>query len=131
MQHNMESARSQPPEAMYAGKVAHKSSFAVSYSSDIAADWSTVTKGSQGNGKASAAASLYLTASDSSSREDTVYDAVSLSDSDKDFEIEVGSARTNLQVADTVMYGSALRASTALAAHFCFPECPNMSVSQH
>ena len=96
MQHSMDSARPQPPEAMYVGKVAHKSSFAVSYSSDIAADWSTLTKGTQGNGKAFAAASLYLTASGSSSREDMVYDAVSLSDSDKDFEIEVGSARTKL-----------------------------------
>ena len=97
----MENAFPQPSEAQYVGKVADKSGPAVSYSSDIAADWSTVTKGTQGNGKASAAASLYLTASDSGSGEETVYDAVSLSDSDKDFEIEVGSTCANLQHADT------------------------------
>ena len=97
----MESAGPQSAEAVYLGKVADKSSPAATYSSHIAADWSTVTKGSQGNGKASAAASLYLTASDSENEEDTVYDAVSLQDSDKDFQIEVGSACTNTQLAGT------------------------------
>lgn len=96
-----ESAGPQSAEAAYVSKVADKSSPAAAYSSHIAADWSKVTKGSQGNGKASAAASLYLTASDSEHEEDMVYDAVSLQDSDKDFQVEVGSVCTNTQLAGT------------------------------
>ena len=123
----MESARPHPPETMYVGKVADKSSFTVSYSSDIAADWSTVTKGTQGSGKASAAASLYLTASESDSGEDTVYDAVSLSDSDKDFEIEVSSAHTTFQVAGMIMCGTVLEQACSPS----LPECPTVPVGQH
>ena len=102
MQPEMESAGPQSAEAVYLGKVADKSSPAAAYSSHIAADWSTVTKGSQRNGKASAAASLYLTASDSENEEDMVYDAVSLPNSDEDFHIEVGAACTNTQLAGTI-----------------------------
>lgn len=119
-QHSMKNAPAQPAEAMYVGKLADKSSFAVSYSADIAADWSSVTKKTQGNGKASAAASLYLTASDSGSGEDTVYDAVSLSDSDNDFETEVCSAHINVQGAHTIMYGSARKQAIHLQPIFAF-----------
>ena len=95
-QHNLESAGPQPPEAVYLSKVADKSAHTVSYSSDIAAGWSTDVKSSKGNGKASVAGSLYLTASDSGSQsgEESVYDAVSLPDSERDLEVEFGAART-------------------------------------
>lgn len=100
-QHNLESAGPQPPEAVYLSKVAHKSAHTVSYSSDIAADWSTDVKSSKESGKASVAGSLYLTASDRSSQsgEDSVYDAVSLPDSETDLKIDFGAARTPVQLA--------------------------------
>ena len=82
------------PESVYLSKIADKTSTQVSYSSDIAADWSTGEKVNKAKGKASVAGSLYYTASDSGSQsgEGSVYDAVSLPDSDKDFQIEVGLA---------------------------------------
>lgn len=99
-QQNLEIA-SPLAEAVYVSKVENKSAHAVSYSTDIAAGWSTDVKSSEKNGKASVAGSLYLTASDSGSQsgEDSVYDAVSLPDSDKDFEAEAGASRTTNQLA--------------------------------
>lgn len=82
------------PAAMttpYASKVGDKSATSVSYSSDIAASWGSQDTASTAKGKGLVAGSLYHTASDSSSRIASVYDAVSLSDSDEDFQIEVAS----------------------------------------
>lgn len=100
-QYNLESAGPEPLEAVYLSKVAHKSAHTVSYSSDIAASWSTDVKGSKESGKASAAGSLYLTASDSGSQsgEDSIYDAVSLPDSERDLKIDFGAARTQIPLA--------------------------------
>ena len=100
-QQHTQSAGPQSPEAVYLSKVADKSGLTVSYSSDIAAGWSADVTGNKVSGKASEAGSQYLTASDSGSGQDTVYDAVSLPDSDKDFELEIGSARTTSQLAVT------------------------------
>lgn len=81
--------------ASYASKVAGKAGHTVTYGSDIAAGWSNSDTVDKAKGKASVAGSLYYTASDSGSRseEDSTYDAVSLPDSDKDFQIEVGAPR--------------------------------------
>lgn len=98
------------PESVYLSKVANKTSPQVSYSSDIAADWSTGEKVNKAKGKASVAGSLYYTASDSGSQsaEDSVYEAVSLPDSDKDFQIKVGvaSKAASLPVIETGLYQS-------------------------
>ena len=119
-QHSLETAGPQPPEAVYLSKVADKSAYTVSYSSDIAAGWSTDVKSRKGNGKASVAGSLYLTASDSGSQsgEESVYDAVSLPDSETDLEVEFGAARTPIHPPVILMMTHA-GASKKYACYLC------------
>lgn len=82
-----------PTTAPFASKVTDKSAISVKYSSDIPASWTSEDQIKNTKGKGSVAGSLYYTASDNDSQSETgsVYDAVSLSDSDKDFQIEVAS----------------------------------------
>ncbi len=79
--------------APFASKVTDKSAISVKYSSDIPASWTSEDQIKHTKGKGSTAGSLYYTASDNDSQSETgsAYDAVSLSDSDKDFQIEVAS----------------------------------------
>jgi len=82
-----------PTSATFASKTTDKSATSVKYSSDITASWTTEDQIKNTKGKGSLAGSLYYTASDNDSQSETgsEYDAVSLSDSDKDFQIEVAS----------------------------------------
>lgn len=101
------------PAAMttpYASKVGDKSATSVSYSSDIAASWGSQDTASTAKGKGSVAGSLYYTASDTSSRiaSGSVYDAVSLSDSDEDFQIEVASTSRLMPLPQTLLYSEAI-----------------------
>lgn len=85
-----------PTPATFASKVTDKSAFSVKYSSDITASWTTEDKSKNSKGKGSLAGSLYYTATDNDSQSEcgSAYDAVSLADSDKDFQIEVASTGT-------------------------------------
>ena len=80
--------------ATYTSKIARETETSVSYSPDTIASWNSEEKVSQAKAKGSVAGSLYYTASDSGSGSSrgSVCNAGSLSDSDKDFQIEVASA---------------------------------------
>ena len=93
-------ASPQTSEATYLSKIGSTTDPSISYSSDIAADWSIGDKANKVKGKASVAGSLYYTASDSGTRSDgdSVYDAVSLPDSDNDFRVELGPAGQGLSL---------------------------------
>ena len=79
------SLQAEPADSRVLGKIAEKSSHSVTYSADTIASWSAEEKISK------AKRSLYYTASESEGRSEigSVYDAVSLADSDEDFQIEV------------------------------------------
>lgn len=80
-----------PAEAGFASKLAEKHVTSVSYSAEITASWGSENNTSKTKSKGSAAGSLYYTVSDSGSRSEdgSLHDAVSLADSDSDFQIEV------------------------------------------
>ena len=82
-----------PTSAPFASKVTDKSAIAVTYSSNKPASWTSENHIKNTEGTGSLAGSLYYTAShnDSQSETGSAYDAVSLSDSDEDFQIEVAS----------------------------------------
>ena len=87
-------AESLPAEIKAVNKIAEKSSHSVSYSADTIASWGAKDSLSKGKNRPSATGSLYYTASESEGRSEigSVYDAISLPDSDDDFQVEVESA---------------------------------------
>ncbi|KAL0036717.1 hypothetical protein WJX79_007272 [Trebouxia sp. C0005] len=111
-----------PTPATFASKVTDKSAFSVKYSSDITASWTTEDKSKNSKGKGSLAGSLYYTATDNDSQSEcgSAYDAVSLADSDKDFQIEVASTAEGAQqqgqpAAPVVLFGGSGLESTSAA----------------
>ena len=82
-----------PADSRVTGKIAEKSSHSVTYSADTIASWGAEDKISSTKSRPSVTGSLYYTASESEGRSElgSVYDAASLPDSDKDFQIEVAT----------------------------------------
>ena len=80
-----------PADIKAVNKIAEKSSHSVSYSADTIASWGAKDSISKAKNRPSATGSLYYTASESEGRSEigSVYDAVSLPDSDEDFQVEV------------------------------------------
>ncbi|DBA86037.1 hypothetical protein WJX77_012319 [Trebouxia sp. C0004] len=106
----------------FASKVIDKSATLVKYSSDIKASWTTGDQIKNTKGKGSLAGSLYYTASDNDSQSETgsAYDAVSQSDSEKDFQIEVASTAEGAQqqaqhAAPMILFGGSGLESTSAA----------------